>query len=246
MFINNNFAKDTFENRSSRFTELSNHIEEYAIELGLLDDILLWAKEADTQWMRIWVGTNVDGGEEDVEYQIFHREFRQCYKFFNGAKRLLLSMIIKSDDANEIIEEYGIKGSTSRVHKLLLQSMERMITTGEKLRAEGDERVLPVNIATQLEDKHANLVKLWYAAIEKKRYARENVRLRRARFDDDTRKLKFLYSLCVMKWGNNDLRLNALGFLRKQSIWTFKNKGDGEGDSSNGDENQDDANAPGE
>lgn len=246
MIINNNFAKDTFSNRFLRFKGLSHNIEEYAIDLGLLDDMLLWAKEADAKWTKIFIGADIDESEEAGEYSMFHYEFRECYKFFNGAKKLLLSMIANSDDANEIIEEYGIKGSTSRVHKLLMQAMERMITTGEKLRAEGDDRVLPVNIATQLEEKHANLVQLWYAAIEKKRYAREKVRLRRARFDDDTRKLKFLYSLCVMKWGNNDLRLNSLGFLRKQSVWTFKNKGNDEGDSSNGDERNDDANPPGE
>ncbi len=224
MIINNSVSTDDYGDRRGRLLLLSKNIDEYAVELGLSVEMLEWSKDAHDRSSGIEVGSGIETAEAGGAYSTLHAELRETYKYYNAAKGLLKAIIKEAGINDDIKESYGIIGKTSRSRKGLTNAIETLKNTHDKLKSEGDTRVLPDVFVDNLVLRREKIIELWYKALDEKKEAKEARELRNRIFNEDTRRLAHLFSLCKMKWGIDDNRLHALGFLPKRAIWTFKHK----------------------
>lgn len=224
MIINNSVSTDDYGIRIERLSLLSANIDDYAIELGLSEEMHEWSRNALDKWDDIRTDSHIETVEAGGAYSTLHAELRETYKYYNAAKGLLKAIIKEAGINDDIKESYGIIGKTSRSRKGLTNAIETLKTTHDKLKIEGDTRVLPDVFVDNLVIRREKIIELWYKALDEKKEAKEARELRNRIFNEDTRKLAHLFSLCKMKWGIDELRLRDLGFLNKSAIWTFKHK----------------------
>jgi len=226
MLINNKFSQDDYGDRRLRFLRLSNNIEGHQIELELSDDIVDWGKNALDNWDSIPITAHRETAEAGGAYSMLRDAEKKAYKFYNKAKAILKAMLKYEGDAGELIEEYGLKGSTSRGYKKLIAAIDVWKETHDRLVSEGDARILPDAVIAKLVEHRETMAAAWHKAIDEKTEAREARRAKKELFDRDTKMLSYLFAICKLHWGNDDTRLGALGFVKKSAIWTFKNKGE--------------------
>ena len=224
MIINNSISKDDDIVRSERLTLVSANIDEYGGDLDLSADMLVWAQNAHEQWSELCAISSVETGQTKDAYIMYHYELKEVGKYYNAVKAMLIAIINSSPIEDDIKEAYHIEGKTLRTRDGLTTAIETLKNTHDKLKIEGDTRVLPDNIVDKLVQRREELIERWYKTLGEKKEAKEARELRKRVFAGDTKRLACLLSICKLKWGFDDTRLDLLGFKHKSAIWTFKKK----------------------
>lgn len=219
---NNNIANDDDNNRGSRLLLLETYIDKDAAELGISGDLLAWAQTCKTIWSDMLSLSHVETGTIDEsfqEYQIKHKETQNYYQL---AKDLLLAIIEQYGTDKEIEDGYGIRGSTSRKRKELSTAIDDFVREHVLLVAAGDPRVLAQTIIDKLVALNEEMNTMWTAAQTQKQVAKKALEAKRARFDEDTVKMRVIYNIARMKWGKQSSNFITLGFLPASMVWTRK------------------------
>lgn len=225
MIINNNFAKDDDSDRAERLELLSANIDKYALEIGVSGDNLIWAQNASAQWEDIRASAGVERGEQISFYSEYHAALNDASKYYATAKKILKTMIKQhGGNIGEIVHAYGLEGKSPRNLKGLLAGIKIWKDTNDELVSESDPRVLPQNIMDSLVQHRDNINEMWHKALNEKEQASEAKRIRRDTFASDSKRMTLIFTLCIIKWGREDHRLELLGFKTKSGTWTPKKK----------------------
>jgi hypothetical protein len=223
MLKDNKFSKDDNLIRAERTQVISGFIMKYNPELNLSPDMLDWALNVDTKWDNMCADTTVLDGRMDNAYGILRNVEQAAAKVYCATKEHLLS-ILADTDSEALVEDYGLQGKAPRKAKELVQAIDLWKATHDKLVAAGDARVISAVFMDKLMEQRNILDNGWRSAVTNKQLAAAGFKAKRDLFEKDTEKLRFLFSLCKIVWGNQDPKLGALGFLTKSAVWTPKKK----------------------
>jgi len=159
------------------------------------------------------VNAGVIRGERDVVFEQYRFKNKECRDRAIAVKKLLLAHITDCGPDDEVIEEYGLKGSMPRSRAGLKNFVDQLKNTSERLRAAGDPRVLEAKIIDDLVVLADEMIALWHQAQQKKQDAIQSNKEVKTVFRNDTHKLRLLYRYAVYKWGRYDPKLLLLGFV---------------------------------
>lgn len=224
MVKNNRFTKDDDGDRQDRLDKISAHIDEFQAELGLPPDKLDWAQNCGDSWENLILETSVQRGHLSgltTGLNILTAEVREDYV----VKRKLLETIIDSIDPDEDLKrEYGFEGRSPRGYNKLLVGLDRWEDTHCRLVAEGDTRVLPDEFYTELIENRDKLSDAIHEKGRQKRLVADLVQQKKERFRFDINMLRYLFSVCRLRWGPDDPKLKLLGFQTRSGVWSEKKK----------------------
>ena len=212
LILDNAFTNDTYDRRSDRLSLISANIVTYAEELGLTETLNSWAISAYDEWSTARVSAGVEKGERDVAFESYQNKFDETRSLVIDIKEVLLALIEDTEEGKEIIDEYGIGGSTPRSRAGLKQFIDQIDETSKRLRAAGDIRVLPEALITRLNDAGTEIVDLWHLAQKEKQESAEAYDTLETVYNEDSQKLRLIYQMAKLIWGTFSPKLILLGF----------------------------------
>ena len=223
MLKNNSIGKDKLEERSNRLLLLSRNIDDYAAAIGVVGDLLTWAQDAKDVFSETLVESHSAKSHAGIEFGKLYRLAKETAQFYAKIRSLLINNIQRtSGDLNDWLERYNIDGNTPQYYRPLVNRIDAWLLEDARLRAlvPPDPRVIPQAFIYDLTARRDQLNEIYLQAYAKKEIARTAVKSFADLMKNDTLKLRAVYDLAVLAWGNNDSRLMALGFVLKSQIWT--------------------------
>lgn len=224
MIKNNRFTKDDDITRLDRLDKISVHIGDFEGELGLPPDKLDWAHNCGDFWENLTQEADVQDGHLSgltTGLNMLTAEVREDYVI----KRGLLETIIDGIDPDESLKrEYGFEGRSPRGFTKLLAGLDRWEDNHLRLTAEGDPRVLPDEFFASLMVFRDKLSDAIYERARQKRLVSDLIQQKHERFKFDTNMLRYLFSVCRLKWGPDDPKLELIGFKTRSGVWSEKKK----------------------
>jgi len=208
----NNISSDNLDRRDERLTLMSDNIKKLGAEIGLSAEVIAWGESANRVWTDIHTRANMMRGEQKVLFGIFMSKFEECRKQAISVKKLLLVLISGTDGAEEVIEEYGLKGAMPRSRNGLKSFVDQLKETSDILRAAGDPRVLSEKIIDDLVKLADEMILLWHDAQQKKQEVSDAFQEVKNVFANDSQILRIVYRYAVYKWGRYSPKLELLGF----------------------------------
>ncbi|MGC9315336.1 MAG: tetratricopeptide repeat protein [bacterium] len=221
MIINNSVSADDYTTRAERIQLLSDNIDTFAVELAIVPPRLNDAQNADAEWEEACAKCVVEAGQKDEAYETFHQAVEAAANYYSAAKKHLLTIIYESGGKpDDFINAYGFNVRSPRRYKKLTAAIEAWKRNHDFLVVEGDPRVVADAIINQLVGHKDNIDGLSNTAFIEKDESDTAFSEKRELFDRHTNLLQFIYTAAVLVWGNDDSRLNLLGFKPKSEIWT--------------------------
>jgi len=221
MIINNNITNDTYTERAERIQLLSTNIDDFAVELGIAGDRLTACQDADTQWEDASAKGVVEDGQMDEAYETFHQSVKAAAEYYQMAKDHLLTIIYEAEGApDDFINAYGFDVDSPRRYKKLTAAIEAWKRNHDFLIGKNDPRVVTDAIMTNLLTHKTTIDGLSNVAFIEKEEADTAFDEKQALYDVQTRLLQFVFSAAILTWGNDDPKLNLLGFKPKSEVWT--------------------------
>jgi len=200
--------------RSTRLQLLSSNINTYIGVLPLSQEIFNWAATVSDEWSNQVSTAHVERGEKDVAFETEQRLSRDLREYFTKAKQLLVSMINSSGLGDDVLEEYGFNEPVPVKRALILKAVDQVKTTNDRLRAEGDPRVLPENIVNTLVEKAEAVEASWHEAQKQSQESIQAHKVLREMYDNGTKKLRYIYHAAVLVLGKYSHDLGTLGFAK--------------------------------
>ncbi len=219
---NNNISNDDDGDRIERLLLLERNIDKYAAELGISGDLLAWAQTCETTWSDIRGTSGLENGTVDMKFGDFQTKYKETQHYYQQVKDLLLAIIEQYGTDKEIEDGYGIRGRTPRTRKEFSTAIDDFVREHDVLVAASDPRVLAQTIIDKLVALNEEMNTLWTAAQTQKQVAKKALDAKRARFDEDTVKMRVIYNMARMKWGKQHGHFLVLGFLPASAVWTRK------------------------
>lgn len=162
----------------------------------------------------------------DEAYEEFNKAVVAASKYYSAAKGHLLTIIYEiGGKPDDYINRYGFNVDSPRKYKPITGAIEAWKREHDRLKAIPDPRVISDAIMTKLWAHKTGIDGLSQVAFIEKNEADTAFDEKQALFDAQTNLLQFVLTAAVLTWGNEDPRLNLLGFKPKSEIWTPGNGG---------------------
>ena len=220
--INNLFSKDDAGDRQIRLLFLTGSIDDIAVELGITGDLLIWAQNCEGKWEEAQSEARMGDIAKMRAFSGFRYKQIDCKKLYQKAKKYLKAIIAEHDNAAEIMRAYSIDGRTPLSREGLETAVDDLARQHESYVAAGDPWVLPgllvdeiVTLRTEMSELHTVARAMLLSA----KVAREAMK---ARFREDTKRLRLVYEMGVLVWGVDSRNFIGIGFLPKSMVWTKK------------------------
>ncbi len=220
MIKNNSISADTQGERIERLTLLSANIADFAVEIGVSGTRLTKAESAADDYLAAIADAGVQAGQTDEAFEEFRKAEDDCAKFYTKAKEHLLAIIWEREKPDEFIEAYGLRGESPFRYPGLLAKISTWKSNHDLLVAALDERVLSAAAMANLLALRDTMVDLRTAAYKEKREADDAYDALHDLFKEHTKLMSFVYTAAILTWGDEDPRLNLLGFLPASEVWT--------------------------
>jgi len=220
--INNLFSKDDTFDRMERLHSLQGSIDDIAAELGVTGNLLAWAQNCEDQWKEARSEARTKEIAKERAFSEFRYKQIDCKKLYQKAKNILKAMIAEHDNTAEIMHAYSINGTTPRTREGLESAVDDLSRQHEIYKAAGDPWVLPDHIVDEIRALRTEMSVLHTTActlLLKAKVAREAMK---ARFREDTKRLRLIYEMGVLVWGVDSSNFIGRGFLPKSMVWTKK------------------------
>ena len=221
MIINNSISIDDYTVRAERLQLLSTNIDTYAVVLGITGAKLIAAQSADSDWDDACAKAVVESGQSDEAYETFHQAVEAAAKYYQQAKDHLLTIIYEAGGApDDFINAYGFNVVSPRKYKKLTAAIEAWKRNHDLLVALPDPRVLPAGIMANVMTHKTTIDTLANTAFIEKQESDSAFLEKQDLFKVQTNLLQFVFTAAVLTWGDDDSKLNLLGFKPKSEIWT--------------------------
>ncbi len=217
---NNSYTDDDDGVRNERCLHLQNNIDTYAAEIGCTGVHLTWAQGCYDTWTDLCATTIVEDGQKQEATQEYQKKFAECREYYQNAKDLLKSIIWEYEKPDEIEEAYGVRFNTPRSRPLLVHVIKAFKIQHDLFEAAGDPRVIADSIVTQMVTLKDEMEDMATTAGTEKREASQAFDNKQNEFTTGSDRLKIIYNMAKIVWGNDDPRLFELGFVPKSAIWT--------------------------
>ena len=221
MITSNSVSADNDMVRAERLQLLSTNIDTHAVEIGIVIPRLTACQTADADWDNACAKCVVEDGQKDEAFETFHQAVLAASKYYQMAKDHLLTIIYEVEGApDDYINSYGLDVHSPRKYKKLTAAIEAWKRNHDLLVGLLDPRVLTDAIMTNLWAHKTGMDGLSNAAFIEKEEARTSFDEKQALYDVQPRLLQFVLTAAILTWGNEDPRLNLLGFLPASEVWT--------------------------
>jgi len=228
MIINNSISADSYSERAERLQLLSTNIDTFAVDLGIIDPRLTSCRNADGEWDDACAKCVVEDGQKDEAYEEFNKAILAASKYYSALKKHLLTIIYEfGGKPDDFINQYGFNVDSPRKYKPLTAAIEAWKREHDRLVAIPDPRVVSGAMMTNLWAHKTGIDYLSNAAYIEKNEADTAFDEKQALFDVHTNLLQFVLTAAILTWGDEDPRLNLLGFKPKSEIWTPGQPGSG-------------------
>ena len=219
---NNNFSQDDLALRISRLGSIHNNIDEFAVELGLPDDLLHWAQNAEADFKAFESEAWQKRLESKRAFSAFRDKQDEARALYQKAKDILRAMIAPHGNADEIARAYSIDGRTPITREGIETALDDLAGQHDAYKAEGAEWVLPDHVVDSLRTLRSEMRELHTIARNKREKAKIAREAYNKRFREDTQRLRLVYEMGVLAWGVQGNAFMVLGMLPKSMIWTKK------------------------
>ncbi|MCK5844814.1 MAG: hypothetical protein KAG97_08915, partial [Victivallales bacterium] len=218
----NDFSHDTDDVRQARLALLSENIDTYAADLGLVapNPTLTWAQGAFDVFVDYRATAAREDGDIDEATQEYRLKYDAAHNYYVRAKALLKAVLESFQDNDEAAEKYGTMRDTPRNVDALYTKIVQWKDQHDIYMAELDPRVIADSVVTEMMTQGADFYAGWKFAITQKREAADAYNIKQAEFLLGSKYLKLIYQMAVMVWGDEDPRLLELGMVPKSSVWT--------------------------
>ncbi len=216
----NNLPHDSKEVRLYRLMRMQNNIDTYSAVLGILGAILAWAQSCYTRFTDAVTAATVEDGESQDARIILRDKFDVALDYYQKAKEILQAKLDLYPPDDHLLASYGIKISTPRTYQALKEAADAMILKHDMLVGAGDERVIAQAIIDQLTIYRDEFNEALEAAGIEDRETDDAYALQHKYFDEDTERLRLVFKIACLIWGDDDPKLKDLGFVPSSEIWT--------------------------
>ena len=216
----NNLPRDTKEIRLYRLLRLQNNIDAVAVELGIAGPLLLWGQGSYTRYSGANTDAEVEAGEAKDATIIVRDKFATALDYYQQAKEIIDALLQQYKPDEYLMASYGVGKRTPQTYLALTESIDAFEKTHNRLVAALDERVVAQAIVDQMVAYRDDFAaELENAGIEDKEKDLA-FQLLHSYFDEDTIKLRLIFKIACMVWGDDDPRLKDLGFVPSSEVWT--------------------------
>jgi len=220
MITNNSISVDTQGERIERLTLLEVNIGAVAVEIGVAGTRLAAAQTSGADYLGAIANAGVQDGQTDEAFETFHLCVDDLTKLYSASKEHLLSIIWELEKPDDFIEAYGFRGSSPYRHPGLLAKIDMWKDNHDVLTAALDERVLSAAAMANLIAKRNEMAAFRQTAYVEKHEATEAYDALHELYDAHTKLMSFIYTAACLAWGDDDSRLNLLGFKPSSEVWT--------------------------
>ena len=222
MLKNNQFTSDVDADRLERLLTLTAHIDEHAVDLGLVapNAILTWAQGADAAWESAVSSAIVEDGQMDDAFETYANKVSEVYSYYTGARELLMAFITENENPNDLAKAYGFEGDSSRTGKGLVIAISAWKDQHDFMVAEVLTPIINDTIMLQLLAYETELKSFLDNTKIEKEESRQAYKTKAALFSTDSKQLRILYQLAAFTFGDDDDRLGLLGFVPSSEVWT--------------------------
>jgi len=222
MLKNNNMGHDRDGEHLERVLLLSKNIDTYAAELNVTGDDLADCRRAGADWTAIVTVAHVESGEAVGATQSLTNTLKNAYSYYVYAREILLATINAEGGDDNLIEEYGIKGTTLWYYDDLYVRISQWLETDRRFVDDGNPCVVDRDIIEGLNLHLTNISERWHGSQEAHREKFQAYADKRSLFERQNMLLNIILGKAKLHWGNDDPRLKDLGFVPKSEIWTIK------------------------
>jgi len=220
MIKNNNVSHDTQGERIERLTLLAANIDGVAVEIGVSGSKLASAQTSDTDYLAAISLAEMEDGQMDEAFEEYHEIIVELTELYSMSKAHLLNIIWETEKPDDFMNAYGFNGRSPYRYDGLLSKITTWKDNHDRLVAEGDPRVLADVAMNNLVEKRDEMRDMRLLAYTEKEESKQAYIALHELFDFHTKLLQFIYTAAVLAWGNEDPRLELLGFLPASAVWT--------------------------
>ena len=216
IFKDNYFTNDSYLLRLSRLEILKKFISEWAGSLSIPVDLVEWGNNAFDRWQETLQAVKKHKLSANNFYTEQKDADEKTFKYYLKCKQLLKSQF--SNDPSKL-KAWGIEGRFPRNRINKIKAVEKLLLANTKMIEKKESKILPENFATQLQFllETSNSINKNILAYKENR-TEKKVTKQMEIFQEDSKKLRTLYSWVLMTWGPDEPYLVQLGFAVKPKI----------------------------
>lgn len=212
MITNNNVANDSLTTRAERLDLIQQVFGNYAAELiGLPAAVATWANGSPyTDYTTARTQRAMEEGQSEDATALFLQKLDILRKEYQMARTIALDLF----QMDERFKAFGFHLPYPERQEDQLHRVELVLSENTKRVTANETPVLPPAMITRLQNALAEATTTDDARDEEEREAINARRHFITRWNEDTKNLRTLYRWCIMTWGDDDVKLNFLGFVR--------------------------------
>jgi len=216
----NDIGNDPIEVRLYRLLRMQNNINTHRVELGISGPLLTWARGSYDRFSGAVTVSSVESGESVDANKIAKDKFFAAKKYYQKAKEILIAFLDQYKPDEILMASYKVDQPTSKTYNGIIKQINSLVETHNRLVAEGDDRVVAQSIIDNMVVlRDAFLAEVEASGIEE-REMDVAYKTQHSYYNEDTDKLRLIYKIACMVWGDDDPRLKDLGFLPASEVWT--------------------------
>jgi len=217
---NNDIGNDPIEVRLYRLLRMQNNIDTHRVELGISGPLLTWARGSYDRFSGAVTVSSVESGESVDANKVAKDKFFQAKNYYQRAKEILIAFLDQYKPDEILMASYKVDQTTSKTYNGIIKQINSFVETHNRLIAEGDDRVVAQSIIDNMVLlRDAFLEEIEASGIEE-REMDVSYKTQHSFYNEDTEKLRLIYKIACMVWGDDDPRLKDLGFVPSSEIWT--------------------------
>jgi hypothetical protein len=206
----NNFTRDTLSGRSERLQLIKLNFDDVIDDLeGIPSSVSTWAATCNEAYIALRVAAE----SADGQVKGTTTASKEAFKFLKS-EYLIVKAIASDifDDDKERFEYYNFYLPYPPTQDEQLFRIRDVLNENARAVTASLTPVLPTNLVTRLTTALAAATAAGEAKFKAKEAAINAYRFLKTRWNADSKLLKKLYNLCVANWGDDDPRLNLLGY----------------------------------
>lgn len=212
MITSNDFANDSLTTRAERLDLIQQVFGDYAAELiGLPAAVATWANGSPyTDYTTARTQRAMEEGQSEDATALFLQKLEKLRTEYQMARTIALDLF----QADERFNAFGFHLRFPERQEDQLHRVELVLSENAKRVTASETPVLPPAMIIRLQTALAEATTTDDARDEEEREAINARRHFITRWNEDTKNLRTLYRWCIMTWGDDDVKLNFLGFVR--------------------------------
>lgn len=215
MFYDNAFSRDSVTQRGNRLLMVESNLATHAVALGIPAAMTTWGATCNTAFLASRQTMALETNEVQEASTLLAERLSFMESEYQVARLFAYELYA---DAMFRIEKFAFDEPMPRSQDGRIEKVEKVLSAHARMIADGDTPVFPPALVTRLE----NAVAAARTAFNERALEQEDATDANREYADlwnnDTKMLKALYSYAVLIWGDNDPRLNGLGFAMKDQM----------------------------